>query len=171
MHQHYTERELQEKLKRMTVVIDTREQRNEHIIAYLDKLKVPHETRKLNTGDYSFTLDGKSADTDFVIERKGSIDELAGNFTAERERFEREFIRLKAYNTRGTILLENCTWEDIFSHNYSSKLSPKSLAGSLMAWQARFGVNVAMCKRETAPQILYGILYYAARDILLYGGR
>ena len=46
-------------LKTVTILHDTREQKNAHIIEALDKLGVKHEERKLDYGDYSFTADGR----------------------------------------------------------------------------------------------------------------
>ena len=42
-------------LKTVTILHDTREQKNAHIIESLDKLGVKHEEHKLDYGDYSFT--------------------------------------------------------------------------------------------------------------------
>ena len=37
----YTDTEIKNIMKTMTIIVDTREQRNEHIINYLKKKKVP----------------------------------------------------------------------------------------------------------------------------------
>jgi ERCC4-type nuclease len=53
MKYHYTDKELKALLSSMTVIIDTREQQNSHIVDYLDKHKVAHISKKLDYGDYS----------------------------------------------------------------------------------------------------------------------
>ena len=52
-------------LKTVTILHDTREQKNAHIIEALDKLGIKREERKLDYGDYSFTADGR----DFSMSR------------------------------------------------------------------------------------------------------
>ena len=171
MRRYYTENELNALLKKMTVVIDTREQRNEHILDWLESRELAYLKRKLAVGDYSAMLEGQTLESDVAIERKGSIDEIAGNFTAERDRFEREMLRGKANRTQLFLLIENCSWQDIMAHNYRSKMQPKALLASLLSWQARFNLNVIFCGKDEAGTIIYSILYYSLREQLLRGGR
>ena len=114
-------------------------------------------------------LESMSFERDICVERKHNLDEICGNFTAERERFEREFMRAKAYNTKVHLIVENASWSDIFLGNYRSKLQPKSLVGSILSWMVRFNVSVTFCKPEETARIIYGIFYYHAREALLYG--
>ncbi len=162
-----TEKELREKLAELRVIIDTREQRNEHISAYLTRKKVASEQRKLDVGDYSAELSDGSFERSFVIERKRNLDEICGNFTSDRERFERELLRAKAYGIKVFLLIEDASWNDVFLHNYRSKLSEKALMASLLSWQVRYNVTVIFCKKENSPQVIHGLLYYAAREELL----
>lgn len=169
MHKRYTDGELAEALKGLTIIIDSKEKVYNHIESYLKKNKVPYKVRNLETGDYSAMLGDMTLENDVIIERKASIDEICGNFTVDRLRFEREFIRAKAHNTSVFWIVENATWSDIFLGNYRSKLSSKSLTGSIMSWVARFGLTLIFCKPEETPRIIHAILYYKARDILKYG--
>ena len=168
MVKHWTDRELNDALKNLTIICDTREQ-DTHVQKYFDSKKVPTITRKLDTGDYSCQLGEQSFERDIVVERKRNLDEICGNFTAERERFEREFLRAKAYGTKVILIVENASWSDIFIGNYRSKLSSKSLTGSILTWLARFDVSIVFCKPEESARIMYGIFYYYARERLLYG--
>ena len=167
MIKRMSEKELREKLAELRVIIDTREQRNEHISEFFEKKKVENVQRKLDIGDYSAELPEGSFERSFVIERKGSLDELCGNFTADRERFERELLRAKAYGVKVFLVIENASWNDVFLHNYQSKLSEKALLASLFSWQVRYNVTIIFCKRENTPQVIRGILWYAAREELL----
>lgn len=169
MVKHWSERELADAMNDMTIICDTREQVNGHITKYFDKQKVPHITRKLDTGDYSAQIGALSLERDIVIERKRNLDEICGNFTADRERFEREFLRAKAYGIKVVLIIENATWGDIFLGNYRSKVSPKSLLGSLLSWMVRFNVTVTFCKPEETGKLIHGILYYAAKEMLVNG--
>lgn len=165
---HWTDKQLTDELKGLTVICDTREQ-DRHVSEYFKKQKVPTITRKLDTGDYSCQLGDMTFEREIVVERKRNLDEICGNFTVERERFEREFLRAKAYGTKVVLIIENATWTDIFLGNYRSKTSPKSLLGSLLSWMVRFNITVTFCKPEETARIIYGIFYYYAKEKLLYG--
>ena len=127
--------------------------------------------RKLDTGDYSAQIGDMTLERSVAVERKHNLDELCGNMTADRDRFEREFLRAKAHGLRIFLIVENATWSDVFLGNYRSKLSSKSLTGSVLSWLARFDVTLIFCKPEETPKLIYGILYYYAREELLYGRR
>ena len=47
--------------KKVKVLCDTREQCNQHIIQYLHANGIATESRKLDFGDYSFEINGKSS--------------------------------------------------------------------------------------------------------------
>lgn len=125
----------------------------------------------METGDYSAQIDDMTLENDVVIERKADLDEVCMNFATDRLRFEREFIRAKAHGIHIFWIIENATWSDIFLGNYRSKLSNKSLSASILSWIARFPVTLIFCKPEETPKLIYGILYYFAREELLYGKR
>ena len=169
MHTLYTPKGLSEKLKNLTVICDTRENVNDHIAAYLDKRGVSTVSRKLDVGDYSFEIDGVTFEDEIAVERKASLDEIAGNFTVDRGRFEREFMRAKARHTKIFLLIEGASWRRILSHDYRSKMLPQSLIGSLLAWQVRYGVTVIFCEPAESGQIIYGLLYYWAKERLENG--
>lgn len=170
MQKHWTDKELNEELKKLTVICDTREQVSDHIKGYLDLKKIPHITRKLDVGDYSCQIGDSTFERSFAVERKHGLDELCTNLTADRSRFEREFLRAKAYGTKVFLVIEDASWKDVFLQNYRSKLSSKALFASLLTWQVRYNVTVIFCSKENSAEIIYGLLYYAARDELL-GGR
>ncbi len=168
MVKHWTEAELKAELKNLVIICDSREQ-DKHVSEWLKKNKVQTITRKLDTGDYSCQLGDVSFERDIVVERKHNLDEICGNFTVERERFEREFMRAKAYGTKVVLIIENATWTDIFLGNYRSKLNSKSLVGSLLSWMVRFNITVLFCRPEETARIISGIFYYYAKERLMYG--
>ncbi len=170
MIKHWTESELKEELKKLTIICDTREQ-DTHCEEYFKSKKIPCIVRKLDTGDYSAQLGDFTLERRVAVERKHNLDELCGNMTADRDRFEREFLRAKAYGLHIYLIIENATWTDIFCGNYRSKLSSKSLTASILSWLARFDVTLIFCKPDETPRLIYGILYYSAREELLYGER
>ena len=169
MIKKYTDSELKAELSKLLIICDTRENVNDHITKHFDKKKIPYKTRKLDTGDYSAMLGDLSLERDIVIERKHNLDEICGNFTADRERFEREFMRAKAYGTKVFLIIECASWTDVFLGNYRSKLDPKSLVASLFSWMAKFNITILFCKPEETGKLIYLILHYYAREMLLYG--
>lgn len=170
MIKHWTESELKAELKKLTIICDTREQ-DRHCEEYFKKQKIPCITRKLDVGDYSAQIGDITFERSVAIERKHNLDELCGNMSADRDRFEREFLRAKAHNTHVFLIVENATWTDIFLGNYRSRMPSKALLSSISSWLARFDVTLLFCKPEETPKIMYGILYYWAREELLYGNQ
>ncbi|MBU2701164.1 ERCC4-type nuclease [Sporomusaceae bacterium BoRhaA] len=168
MRYHYTETELKSLLSSITIIIDTRENQNQHITDYLDKHKVPHISRKLDYGDYTAMLPvnsdlGIMRDTYFTdtiaIERKNSLDELANNLTADRLRFESELIR--SHGCRMLLMIESGGYDDIIKHNYRSKYEPKSYIATLSTYTARYGLNINFIPAAYAGNfILFNLLYH-----------
>ena len=166
----------------ITIIIDTREKKCEHIVAYLDKNRIKHITQKLDVGDYSFTFNEMNYSDEIVIERKASLDEIVGNFTghvlstkkdekgnfiklSNRDRFEREFLRMQT--SKKYLLIENASWEKIYRHGYRSQLPPESLAASMYTFQHRFKINTIFASREYTPQVIYGVFFYYLREKIL----
>ena len=166
---HWTDKELADALKDLKIIVDTREQVNDHVLTSFKTRNVPYFNRKLDIGDYSAQLGDDTFEKSVVIERKHNLDELCANLTADRDRFEREFLRAKAYGTKVFLLIEEASWNDVFLGNYRSKLSPKSLLASLLSWQTRFNVTVLFTSKGNTGALIHGILYYAVREELLYG--
>lgn len=167
--EYLCESEIKKRLKNLCVICDTREVVNNHLISWLDQNHIQHKSRALETGDYSVMLGNTTFEDEVAFERKANLDEIAGNFTVGRERFEREMIRAKARGMKLFLVVENATWTDIFLHNYRSRLEPKSLFASLMSWQAEYNLTLIFCKPSETAKILYSTLYYWVRDRLKRG--
>ena len=168
----YTEKELNELLKSITVVIDTRENANEHIINYFNDKKIPHIIRKLDYGDYSCYLPAnpelgimRDIYFDCVIERKGSLEELSGNLTNDRTRLESEFIRAK--DSRFILMVEETAgFEKIINHKYNTQYHEKSFIASLLSFGHRYGIDIHFIDKKYAGLFIYHQLYYFVREYL-----
>lgn len=88
MQYKFKDSEIGRILRNLVVLVDTREQANEHIIKYFKEHKIAYKKQKLDYGDYSCmlpvgTFEGQQRDiyftNDIVVERKFCIDELAMN--------------------------------------------------------------------------------------------
>lgn len=99
-------------MKAVTVIHDTREQKNGHIIATLSDMGIMTEQRKLDFGDYSFTAEGRDFSLSCVIERKANVDEIYNNIMHDRERLEKELKAAMCLSRDFTLLIENISsWE------------------------------------------------------------
>jgi ERCC4-type nuclease len=119
-----------------TAIVDTREQKP--LKLEYKKGQILKSVRStLYTGDYSI----KGLEQHIAIERK-SLDDLMGCIGVNRDRFEKEIIRLKAYPVR-CIVVES-TWKKIEEGNYRSRVHATAAIGTLMGWIAQ-GIPIIMC--------------------------
>lgn len=166
--------DIQNCLSNMVIIYDTREQETAALHKRLKSMQCPHKRQKLDSGDYSCecTLPNGtiySLADKVVIERKMSADEICSNFTRGRQRFVREFDRLKSTGGKPYLLIENTCWEDIFAGNYRSQLNPMALVASLKAWEARYGTHILFCTPKLTGQLIYKTLYYELKERLESG--
>ena len=47
----YTDKEIDQLVRSIVILTDTREQKNQHILDWFDKKKIPHKTKALSNGD------------------------------------------------------------------------------------------------------------------------
>ncbi|HLR02836.1 MAG TPA: ERCC4 domain-containing protein [Virgibacillus sp.] len=167
----YTAKEVKELLATIVILIDTREQKNQHIIDYLNKKGIPYKGKKLDYGDYSAYIP-KNADYGILrdthipvyVERKNSIDELASTIK-ERTRFENELIR--SQRSEFLLLVEDEKgYENIVTGRYRSEYQSKALLASLMAFEARYGFKSVFVSKLSTPNYIYHHLYYNVRETL-----
>jgi ERCC4-type nuclease len=133
------------------ILVDTREKVNQHILTRLDELNISYRLKKLNYGDYSFERNGVSYENKIVIERKGSLDEIIGNFTVGRERFKREFERSKGCKV---ILMVEATQSQLERHEYRSRMSPKDLKGFLATWSNKFQLELKFVDKSESCDLM-----------------
>lgn len=170
----YTDKELKELLQSIVVIIDSREKKQNHITDWFDKKKIPYETKALSNGDYNFYLPanedlGINRDLwftkDIMFERKASLDELAGNLTKHRARFEEELATTKALSKY--LIIENATYADVVNGNYKSDYNSKSYLGTLHSFNHKYDLQIVfMPDPSYTPVFLYGTMQYYLRDIL-----
>lgn len=141
-----------------TVIVDTREQlgyRFESVRAdrSTDPLQrpisIPYVRRFLSQGDYSIV----GYETAVAIERK-SISDLFGTLGSGRRRFESELSRLQVTCQFAAVVVES-EWSEILSGPPTwSKLNPKTVFRSVLAWQQRFPrVHWHLMPGRTAAEI------------------
>jgi ERCC4-type nuclease len=171
-HYKYTDKEVDKLCKSIVVLIDTREKQS-HVADWLDSKKISWENRALKQGDYSFYLPENPElgidrdyyfDREIMVERKHGLDEIAGNFTTNRARFEEE---LAMFPGKKYLLLENTTYSDIINNNYRSKLSPKAFLATLHTFNHRYGLEVTyMPNNQHSGAWIYGTFIYYLKNLL-----
>ncbi len=135
----------------ITALIDTREQTP----LILPELRTERAT--LATGDYSV----RGMETIIAIERK-SLPDLLGVCGRDRERFEREIMRLLAFPVRALVI--EADWSDIERGEWRSQITPKAVGASLIAWQVR-GLPVVMAgNHHRAAGLVASMLRRATLD-------
>lgn len=173
MRYYYTEKESKEILSNMIILVDTREQENKHILEFFDKKKVKYKSKKLDFGDYSFMLPEMPDmgilkplyfDNEIVVERKGSLTELSGNLTKDRERFEKELIRKK--DAKFDLMIENGSWEMIQLGKYGTEYNPTSFLATLNAYIARYGINISFVTKDYAGIYIFALFNYHLREVI-----
>ena len=144
----YTDKEMEELISSMVILVDTREKVNAHILEYFDKKGIAYKTKALDRGDYSFMIPkneklGIPRDLYFmnkvVVERKGSLEELSGNLTNERDRFEKELCLAPKDKV---LLVENANYSDIATGNYNTKYNKKSYWGAIHSFWFKYNIPV-----------------------------
>lgn len=168
----YTDKEIKQILNSLSLLIDTREKSNSHIISWLDKKKINYKSKKLDQGDYSFYIPKNKElnidrdlyfNNELSIERKGSLDELAGNFSNNRDRIEKEFA---LHEGNMILIVEDSSYRDIYKGNYRSKYSSKSYLGTLHSFSNRYNIPFMFIDKECSAMFIYFTFRYYLRDLL-----
>ena len=139
---------MDELISSIVILIDTREQKSNHITDYFDRKNIAYKKKALKFGDYSFMLPANESlsiprDLYFtnscVIERTASLEEISGNLTNGRDRFEKELCLAPAAKV---LLIENASYGDIAAGNYDTKYNRKSFLGSLHSFWFKYNIPV-----------------------------
>ena len=170
----------------ITVIVDTRENRCASTLAGLSQMDVKFRVKKLNFGDYSYEIAGKSYENKICIEKKNSFTEIAGCFvnnkrTRNRDRFKREFERAVEAGAKVVLLIEDekeklllrktydankeMTAEQRQKGTWRSQLSANSLIASIASWKDRYNLDLVFTdKRKTASEMVGKFFEYYERD-------
>lgn len=144
----YTDKEIDEIVKSMVILIDTREKSMDHLTQYFDKAGIKYKQRALDYGDYSFYIPKNEAlsiprdlyfDQKVIVERKGSLEELSSNLTKERDRLEKE---LSLAPKTKVLIVENATYADMVNGNYDTKYNNKSYWASVHSFWFKYNIPI-----------------------------
>lgn len=149
------------------ICCDTREQRNEEVIAYFKMIKQPYEIVKVDSGDYIYKNDYTT-----IIDLKKDLVEVAGNIAGTRkqhDRFKREIQRAKDLGCKRFVVLireplQNLeavqTWETPRLRNGRPlvKRPPTALYKTMKTFESKYGVEWQFTTRTNAGRDIIAIL-------------
>lgn len=162
-----TDKMIGDVLADMVIITDTREQKNQHILEYFDDKEIKHRLEKLDSADYSVVFPNHpefELDYSILIEKKNSLDEIAGNFTKGRERFIKEFERIG--DAKIHLLIENATWRKVRNGSYRSKLPPQNMVANLLTWNARYNCPIWFVNPTESGMLIYQVFKYGTMEKL-----
>lgn len=136
---------------------DSREQKNDEVIAYFDRVGQRYFVSKVPAGDY---INFKTPKV--TIDLKASLVELANNLTREHERFKREIMLAKQDMECDFVVLIReplASLEDVrgWSSN-RTKLKGEQLYKIMKTMSERYGVLWRFCTREGAGKKIIDII-------------
>lgn len=169
----YTEKEIDQIVKSMTILVDTREQKNDHLLSYWDEKGIAYKRRALAYCDYSFYVPENPElsifrdiwfDKEIAVERKNSLEEISGCFTQTRERFEKELTFAPPHKV---ILIENANYSDIINSNYDTQYNNKSFFGSIHSFWHKYNCPIFfMPENKYSGLFIRGYFEYYLRNYL-----
>ena len=167
----YSDKDIKQMLKQLTVLIDSREKENHHITDYFTKNHIAYETTTLSYGDYSCKIPTSTGDIYFhdsiVVERKNSLEELSGNLTRDRERFEKEFLRAGNDGCKVYLVIEDMGgYSSIINHSYKTEFKPNAFMASLKSWETKFNLDVQFIDKQYAGFFILSTLKYFVKEAL-----
>lgn len=171
--------EIEDCLKSMQIIVDTREQPSKRAVDRYESFGCPWRRQTLAFGDYTFNFlkpDGSELYSDnvtinpaAVVERKMSLTELSGCFCQSRDRFRAEFERAAGAGSSVWLLVEDASWEKLINGKYGTKFNPTAFMASLTAWSIRYNIRIIFCRKESSGRIIREILYRELKERLERG--
>ena len=181
MRYNFTEKETKKILDNLTILVDTRENSNSHIIDFFNKKKIPYKVQKLDFGDYSCviprgTIDRFTSDiyftNDFVVERKANLDEICGNLKDDAARLKKELAHLNKYGIEFYIFLEDENYElNLRNANYRSKYDAFTLMNRIYKGiEAEYNTMVIPVPKSCMGSKIYYFLQARVYNLLKHKG-
>ena len=181
MRYKFTEKEIKKILDNLTILIDTRENSNSHIIDFFNKKKIPYKVQKLDFGDYSCviprgTIDRFTSDiyftNDFVVERKANLDEICGNLKDDAARLKKELAHLNKYDIEFYIFLEDENYElNLRNANYRSQYDAFTLMNRIYKGiEAEYNTMVIPVPKSCMGSKIYYFLQARVYNLLKHKG-
>lgn len=178
MKNYYTKKQYEELLKSMVILVDTAEKSNQHIIDWFDKHNIKWKSKSLKTGDYGCMIpsnleNGFVMDTYFndslTIERKNSVDEIAGNLarsSTDNDRFLREIGRMKDIRNN-YLLIEGDDISSIIEGKYRSQLNASGFLRTLFTIQKQTNLHIYFVPKKYMGYMIYEICKHQLDEVIM----
>lgn len=157
------------------IICDSREKKNEHILAYFSRNKIPYKIEKIATADYM--VDGKDK---LVVDRKQNLEEVCSNLTyrgktaaenggkripSDVARFYREVRRAYDNHIKMVVLVEHgdnikCLADVARWNNKINGTSGRKLLAEMDRVSMAYGVEWQFCTKSETPRKILEILEY-----------
>lgn len=162
-------------IRQLVVLVDTRENENQHIIDCFNKKGIAWRSKALDTFDYSCELLKNdelglpydiTLEREIGIERKNGLTELSSNFANGRNAFEEKWQRAKETTKNLYLVIEGGSWQDIKEQKYRTKINSKAFYNSLISWRTKYGFDIDFVKKENSGEHILRLLQDKLKKIL-----
>ena len=151
----------------MIIEADTRQQKDGHILKYLNENEIKYIRNKLYAGDYKILDDSR-----IIIDTKKDLLEMCMNLcrTTEHERIKREIMRGREIGCERFIFLicdekitsvdevENWVVPQRKNGRYLTKVQPKVLKKIMKTMIERYGCEFIFTKKENMGKMVVELL-------------
>lgn len=146
----------------MHIIVDTREQKYNHVTEYFDQEGIKWVRSKLICGDYQNPLNPT-----VIIDRKKDLQEVAGNVCQQHERFVRELELARELGYRMIILVEDpnitslpkvCSWYNWRRRNNPKAVTGKTLHRIMKTMQEKYGIEWQFTTKQQCGERIVKLL-------------
>lgn len=146
----------------MIIQVDTREQKYDHVIKYLDSKGIKWVKSKCVVGDY-VNLKNPMV----VVDRKQNLQEVAGNVCQQHDRFVRELELANELGYKLIVLVEEsyvtCLNEVPMWVNWRRKKNPRAVSGKqlykiMSTISEKYGVTWLFTTKEKCGETIVKLL-------------
>lgn len=140
------------------IIVDSREKKNQHVLAYFDRQHEQYQIQALSTGDY---MDADHPG--ITIDRKQDLQELAGNICTPDRRFWREARRSHDEGLKMIVLIEHGgqirSMNDVknWTSKYS-KVSGRRLYEEMFRLHVAYQIEFLFCDKDSTGRRILEIL-------------
>lgn len=144
----------------MTIICDSREKKNQHIINYFKSCGIEYIVQKMDVADYQ--IKGKDS---LVIDRKQNLEEVATNLfnRNDKSRFWREVRRANEKGIKMIVLCEHSrnikSIQDVSKwHSKFSPVSGVNLMNEIYRVHISYGIEFIFCSKQNTGQKIVSLL-------------
>lgn len=147
---------------KIVLQIDSREQKYDHVVKYLEDNNIKHVRSKCVVGDY-VNLENPMV----VIDRKKDLQEVAGNVCQQHARFVRELELAKELGYKMIVLIEEpnmkrlvdvCGWYNWRKRNNPRAINGKTLYRIMKTMEEKYGVEWRFTTKQDCGKAIVELL-------------